>query len=166
MSDSPINPLSRTRSFGWWSLLCWLTLGITLEALHGFKIGWYLDVVNEGRRLQLTLAHAHGTLLAAVNIGFAASFDAREGSTALMQRAAWCLRWSAILMPVGFLLGGVQALGPDPGFAVALVPIGGLLLFVGVLNAARSASSSASGVPPPAGQAPASPMKYKTGKKK
>ena len=33
--------------FGWWSLLVFLSLGIALETLHGFKIGWYLDVANE-----------------------------------------------------------------------------------------------------------------------
>ena len=57
--------------FGWWSLLLFLTLGIVLEAMHGFKVGWHLDVGNEARRLLWTLAHAHGTLLALIHIGFA-----------------------------------------------------------------------------------------------
>ncbi len=58
----------RNLRFGWWSLLVFLSLGAVLEALHGFKIGWYVDVGNETRRLMFTLAHAHGTLLALVNI--------------------------------------------------------------------------------------------------
>jgi hypothetical protein len=58
----------RNLRFGWWSLLVFLSLGAVLEALHGFKIGWYVDVGNETRRLMFTLAQAHGTLLALVNI--------------------------------------------------------------------------------------------------
>ena len=29
---------------GWWALLLFLSAGIALEALHGFKAGFYLDV--------------------------------------------------------------------------------------------------------------------------
>ena len=36
------------------------TLGLVLETLHGFKIGAYLDVSNETRRLMWRLAHVHG----------------------------------------------------------------------------------------------------------
>ena len=35
---------------GWWSLLVFLSLGIVLETLHGFKIGWYLDTSSATRR--------------------------------------------------------------------------------------------------------------------
>src|SRR5437764_12487319 len=58
----------RNLRFGWWSLLVFLSLGGLLETLHGFTIGWYVDVGNEMRRLMFTLAHAHGTALALVNI--------------------------------------------------------------------------------------------------
>ena len=40
-------------------------------------------------------------------------------------------------MPVGFLLGGLFPLGGDPGPGIVLVPIGGVLLLVGVLTMAR-----------------------------
>src|SRR6185369_15955470 len=33
--------------FGYFALLAFLTLGVALEALHGFKIGFYLDVASE-----------------------------------------------------------------------------------------------------------------------
>ena len=59
--------------FGWWSLLVFVSLGMFLEMLHGFKIGWYLDVPNEIRRLMLTLAHSHGTLIALIHIGLGAT---------------------------------------------------------------------------------------------
>lgn len=149
MSNPDTDPLLRARSFGWWALLCWLTLGIALEAMHGFKVGWYLDVDNEGRRLQLTLAHTHGTLLAVLNILFAMSFKG-QGTDANLQKAARFLKWAAILMPLGFLGGGIMAMGVDPGFAIALVPLGGLLLFAGVLFAARAAGGSPGAATPEA----------------
>lgn len=54
--------------FGWWSLLLFLLLGLVLEAFHGFKADWYLGVAHAPRRFSWTLAHAHGTLLAVVNV--------------------------------------------------------------------------------------------------
>ena len=125
----------RNLRFGWWWLLIFLSLGGALEALHGFKIGWYVDVGNDVRRLMLTLGHAHGTALAVVNIaaGLTArqfkNFDYRPGvSIALM--------WSGILFPVGFILGGVVTYGGDPGLGIWLVPIAAILLFYSVLSIA------------------------------
>src|SRR5438128_8366345 len=65
--------IRRHLHFGWWTLLIFLTAGLALEALHGFKVEAYLKVSNETRRLMWTLAHAHGTLLGLVNLGFAAT---------------------------------------------------------------------------------------------
>ena len=48
-----------------------VALGLLLESLQGFKVAAYLDVSNETRRLMWRLAHAHGTLLAVVNILYA-----------------------------------------------------------------------------------------------
>src|SRR5437588_24128 len=58
-------------AFGWWALAAFTLIGLVLDTLHGLKIGWYLDVTSGTRRLSLTLGHAHGTLLALVNIAFA-----------------------------------------------------------------------------------------------
>ena len=69
-SDASQRAVQHAR-LGWWLLLLFLSLGLILEGLHGFKVRWYLDVSNELRRLMLTLAHAHGTLLALVHIAFA-----------------------------------------------------------------------------------------------
>ena len=73
--NDPIVLTKRHLRFGWWALLIFLSLGLVLEGLHGFKVGYYLKVSSETRRLMWTLAHAHGTLLALVNIAFA--FTAR-----------------------------------------------------------------------------------------
>src|SRR5690242_10928866 len=74
VGEDPLSVVVRRHlRFGWFTLLFFLTLGLVLETLHGFKVQSYLNVVNETRRLMWTLAHAHGTLLALTNLGFAFS---------------------------------------------------------------------------------------------
>ncbi len=125
--------------FGWWSLLVFLSLGLGLEALHGFKLGWYLDAGNEMRRLMLTLAHAHGTLLALVNI--AAGLTLRTVKDfALSPATSLTLRGAGVLLPLGFLLGGIRIYGGDPGIGVFLVPVGGIVLLYGVGGTVRALS--------------------------
>jgi uncharacterized membrane protein len=129
----------RNLRFGWWSLLIFLLFGGVLETLHGFKIGWYLDVGNEMRRLMFTLAHAHGTLLALVNI--AAGLTARSVARFdLRPSISSVLIWAAILLPAGFFLGGVVTYGGDPGLGVWLVPVGAILLFYSVARIALDLS--------------------------
>jgi len=124
---------------GWWGLLVFLTLGLTLETLSGFKIGLYVDVSSSTRRLMWTLAHAHGTLLAIVNIVFAITFRMAAGwSVTTGVLASRCLRGALVLMPLGFFLGGIRTYGGDPGLGVLLVPPGGFLLFVAVFLTARA----------------------------
>jgi hypothetical protein len=132
-----MNTSDRHLRFGWWSLLVFLTLGLGLETLHGFKIGWYLDVGQEMRRLMFTLAHAHGTLVALVNIAAGLTLRAVPGST-LSPSASFAMLGAGVLLPLGFLLGGLVVYDGDPGVGVLLVPVGGLLLVYGVTGAARS----------------------------
>jgi hypothetical protein len=126
--------------FGWWTLLVFLTLGLILEALHAFKSGLYLNVSNETRRLMWTLAHAHGTLLALVNLGFA--FTVRlvpEWAARERGIASSCFRGATCLMPAGFFFGGLFTYSGDPGLGIVLVPIGGLMLLVAVFLTACGA---------------------------
>ena len=128
---------NRHLRFGWWSLFAYLSLGLGLEALHGFKLGWYLDVGNEMRRLMFTLAHAHGTLLALVNL--AAGLTLRFVKDLVLPRyASFSLIAAGVLLPLGFLLGGIQIYGGDPGVGIVLVPIGGFFLLYGVGATARA----------------------------
>ena len=107
MTDPRASDATLHLRFGWWALLAFLCLGIGLEALHGFKIRFYLDVSNEARRLLWTLAHAHGVLLALVNIAFALSLRAFPDLAAQpLAIASRCLIGAAVLLPVGFFLGG------------------------------------------------------------
>lgn len=132
-----LNPSDRHLRFGWWSVFTYLTLGVVLETLHGFKIGWYLDVNHEMRRLMFTLAHAHGTLLGLVNIAAGLTLRTVNGFT-LTRPASLSLIWGALLLPLGFALGGLVIHDGDPGLGVLLVPIGALLLLYGVWSAARA----------------------------
>jgi len=129
----------RNLRFGWWSLLVFLSLGGLLEIFHGLKIAWYVDVGNDMRRLMFTLAHAHGTALALVNIAAGLTTRAVKGLTA-RKSVSFSLIWAGILFPLGFFLGGVVTYGGDPGLGIWLVPIAALLLFYSVLRFARDLS--------------------------
>jgi hypothetical protein len=131
----------RNLRFGWWSLLVFLSLGGCLETLHGFKIGWYVDVGNEMRRLMFTLAHAHGTALALVNIAAGLTARTIQGFE-LRSSVAFSLIWAGILFPAGFFLGGIVTYGGDPGLGIWLVPVAALLLFYAVLRIALDISRS------------------------
>src|ERR671931_989136 len=93
---SPTQKSDRNLRFGWWSLLVFLSLGGALETLHGFKIGWYVGVGNEMRRLMFTLAHAHGTALALVNIVAGLTARAIERFT-IRPSVSFCLIWAGLL---------------------------------------------------------------------
>lgn len=123
---------------GWWALLLFVGLGAALETLHGFKVGLYLDVTSSTRRLMWTLAHAHGALLAIINIVFASSLRMVPDWEGGRHLASRCLRGALVLVPLGFFLGGVRVQGGDPGLGILLVPPGALLLLVGVLSTARA----------------------------
>ncbi|MFK7926888.1 MAG: hypothetical protein AB8H79_01775 [Myxococcota bacterium] len=135
MQDHPPGFVSTQVRFGWIALAIYLCIGLILEALHGFKVAWYLDVGSETRRLLLTLGHAHGTLLALVNLVFAATSPWLAPGVAV-KTSAIALRIATVLLPAGFLLGGLWLSGNDPGVAVFLVPLGGIALMVGVIAAA------------------------------
>jgi hypothetical protein len=124
---------------GWWFLLFYLSLGIVLEAMHGFKVSWYMDVSNSTRRLLWTLAHSHGTLLSLVNIVFGLTLRALPGDDVRWKRwGSPCLLGANILLPGGFFLGGSFIYAGDPGLGIALLPVGAFLLLTGVFLTARA----------------------------
>jgi hypothetical protein len=128
---------------GWWSLLCFATIGLVLEMLHGFKVRAYLDVSNETRRLMWTLAHAHGTLLSLVHVIFGLSLRATaESFVRNLRLISSCLIGASVLLPGGFFLGGIVVYGGDPGLGVLLVPVGAVLLLAAVFFIASQAAGS------------------------
>lgn len=137
--DSLAIVVRRHLRFGWVSLLIFLTLGLALEAMHGFKVQAYLNVMNETRRLMWTLAHAHGTLLGLAHIAFAFTVHCTPAWPARGRTiASGALIGAGVLMPGGFFLGGIWVYAGDPGLGIVLVPVGGVLLFAAVLLAALS----------------------------
>ena len=120
--------------FGWWLLLGFMGLGMLLEAMHGLKIGWYLDVSNETRRLVWTLAHAHGALIGILHIGFAVTLPYLPDWPARSRDlASKLLTAGGILMPGGFFLGGFGIYDGDPGLGVFFSPVGGFMLLASIL---------------------------------
>jgi hypothetical protein len=122
--------------FGLWALLAYLLLGMAIDAMHGFKVGWYLDF--ETRRLMWTLAHAHGVLTSILAIGFGVMLQLAAEPAPWHRIASACLLAAVVLLPGGFLLGGIYVYDGDPGVGVLLAPVGGALLFAAVLVTAVS----------------------------
>ena len=111
---------------GWWSLFVFVCLGIMLEGMLAFRVGWYLDVGdNETHRLMLRLGHAHGTLLSILNIAFAASLVRLSLPDYARTLASRCLTAATLLVPGGFILGGLFTHGSEPGLGIVLLPVRG-----------------------------------------
>ena len=132
-------PLSRTPlRTGIWLLAVSLPLGLTLEALHAMKVQVYLG--SALRRELWTLAHAHGNLLGILCLVVALLAPRLIADERSRRRAEWMLSAGAVLMPLGFLLGGVLSSESDPSFPILLVPIGGVLVFVALAIVAVNAT--------------------------
>jgi hypothetical protein len=133
--------------FGWWALVLFASLGIGLESLHGFKVGWYVDASSESetRQMMWRLAHAHGTLLALIHLAFAASVARLEAQDQRWRQiASPCLYSATLTLPAGFFLGGMFIYSGDPGVGIFLVPVGGFLLVIAlglIAQGVRSAGS-------------------------
>ena len=141
-----MNDSNRHLRFGWWALGVYVLLGIGLETMHGFKIGWYLDVGNEVRRLMFTLGHFHGTMLALVNIAAGLTIRSVEAFRT-KPSVSWALIWAAILLPAGFLSGGFVTYDGDPGSGIWLVPIGALFMLYGVAGFALNLGKALKSAP-------------------
>ncbi len=135
MTDSERPPLNLRAGF--LALATFSLLGLCLEALHGFKVGFYLDVDNETRRLMWRLAHAHGALIGLINVCYA--LGARAWPQLEDRLAARALLSALVLMPLGFLLGGAFAQAGDPGVSVGLAAAGGVALLFGLAKIAWKA---------------------------
>ncbi|HVR20481.1 MAG TPA: hypothetical protein VMS65_12310 [Polyangiaceae bacterium] len=131
MTDSAQRLTLRT---GYWLLAVSIPLGITLEALHGFKVRAFVE--SEMRNELFRLAHAHGTLLGILCLVFAALAE-RNVPEATRGSIARLVAWGAVLMPLGFFLGGILNSEGDPSLGIALVPVGAALLVVALVRAAR-----------------------------
>ena len=141
--DPQTKTISRRQlRFGWWSLLCFLSLGIFLESLHGFKVEWYLDVSTSTRRHMWTLAHAHGTILSILNLVFGTFINLLPSWTNSSRNLASSFLMAAgLILPMGFFLGGSFIYAGDPGLGILLVPLGAIFLLIAVLLTALHTKS-------------------------
>ncbi len=138
---------------GFWGLLFFLTLGLGLEALNGYKVAYYLAVENDARRVAWRLAHAHGTLLSVIHVVFGLTLGSRYAPPArVAERASRLLSAATLLLPGGFLLGGFFVHGGDPGVGILLVPLGALALFGAVWLIARHLADTSTASAAPGGE--------------
>lgn len=120
---------------GWTLVAVFATLGLVLEALHGFKVPWYVDAAATTRRLMWTLAHAHGLLLGLLNIAYGSTLATLH--TLRIPRApavSLALRSAGVALPLGFFAAGVVPYAGDPGLPILLVPVAALLLLWAVIS--------------------------------
>lgn len=136
MAKDAEKPQSATASYnermifqGWVSIALWMSVGLLLEGLLGYKIPAYLS--DPQRRELFRLAHTHGTFLGLVLVAAALCAERYGNNPPRIARLA--LRTGSILMPVGFLLAGIWHPEGDPGPAIWIVPPAALLLIFGVI---------------------------------
>lgn len=106
-----------------------LAFGIALEVLHGFKTAAYL--MDPVRKEFWSLAHFHGVGLALLNLVYS-SWAGRTGLGVRNRGVLLSLMAGSVLLPVGFLLGGVGHYGSDPGLGIFLAPAGAALVLYAV----------------------------------
>lgn len=137
---------------GWMGVGVFMIGGLLLEVLHGFKVGFYLDVGNETRRTMWTLAHAHGTLLSLLHLAWGAYLaimvPEAGGRLKLASRLS-VLGW--FCLPLGFFLGGLAIYDGDPGLGIAFAPVGALA-WIAAIVLLMSVSGDASSAAPPLGE--------------
>jgi len=121
---------------GWALVLAFAGFGTALELLHAFKTGWYLSVATETRRLLWTLAHAHGVGLGLVNLALAAVCPSLPRPLSPVASAS--LIAGTLLVPGGFLLGGLFVHAGDPGLGAILIPPGAALVLLSLVLIVRA----------------------------
>ena len=120
----------------------WMTFGLLLEGLIGYKTPVYLQ--DPLRRELFRLAHAHGTLLSLLLLGVTLVCDRFELRPSSLVTIA--LRSGVILMPLGFLFGGLWHYESDPGIGIWLAPVAGIMVVFSLVGltvsfATRSSAS-------------------------
>lgn len=117
---------------GWLGIAFWMSFGLLLEGLLGYKIPEYLNDVQ--RRELFQLAHAHGTLLSVVLL--VAALCAKSFAIEIPKPAGLALRIGTLLMPAGFLFAGIWHPEGDPGMAIWIVPFAALMVIFGAISLA------------------------------
>ena len=109
-----------------------MAFGLLFEGLIGFRSPAYLD--DPMRRELFRLAHFHGTALSLLLV--VADLYLLSRDIALPGTAKMSIRIGAVIIPLGFLFGGIATTETDPHFSIILAPIGGVMLIFGVVTIA------------------------------
>lgn len=123
-------------SFGWMLIGVFLLMGMALEAMHLLKSPFYVEV--RLRRELWTLAHAHGALFGVLNVLFAVSAPSWLPDPESRRMPSRLLRAAGVLVPAGFLFGGIGLSESDPSLAIVAVPIGALLALAAIALSLQS----------------------------
>jgi hypothetical protein len=83
-----------------------------------------------------------GTLLAVMNLAYGLSIRLSPKSRRRDANLSRLLLGATIVLPGGFLVGGVTVYGGDPGLGALIIPIGALLLIAAAILAARGETHS------------------------
>ncbi len=132
-TQSKINVRSLLRQ-SFIGIAAWMSFGLLLEGFIGFRVSAYMSVPI--RREMFQLAHTHGTLLSILLLISALTIS--KDLVYPNKLAILLLRIGTVLMPLGFLLGGIQPNKDEPNALVFLAPIGGILVILGIINLAFS----------------------------
>jgi hypothetical protein len=132
VTESPDDSTRQTVVTGFFLLAVFVPMGLTLEALHALKVPVYFG--SSMRRELWTLAHAHGGILGILCLVYGSVAERWLSAAAGESIAKW-VRWGAVLMPLGFLLGGIGTHEGDPSLGILLVPVGGVVLIVALVRA-------------------------------
>lgn len=116
------------------ALAVFLASGIWLEAMIGLRAAGWLD--DPLRREMLRLGHAHGGLLALVNLGLAWAMHRLETPVAWAPRIRLASWIGAVLVGAGFFGGGLWHGPADPGPLVLVVPAGAMMLLASCIAVA------------------------------
>jgi hypothetical protein len=108
----------------------WMSFGLLLEGFIGFRVPSYMSV--SVRRELLQLAHTHGTLLNLILL--AVAICAKCELVFPRKVAIVALRTGSIIMPLGFLFGGIWLIKDEPNPSIFLAPLGGLFMIFGILS--------------------------------
>jgi len=119
---------------GWIGIAVWMSFGLLIEGLIGFRSPAYLQ--DSVRRELFRLAHTHGTVLSILLL--VCVLYLAKNYVDPPAAAVWSLRIGTVLMPVGFLLGGIWHYESDPGILIFLAPLGGLMIIFGMIAIAVS----------------------------
>ena len=115
-------------------LALFLASGLWLEAMYGLRAEGWID--DELRREFLRLGHAHGGLLALVNVALGSALARLATPESWARKIRVAALVGAGLVGVGFMAGGLMHGPTDPGPPILVVPAGAMMMLAALVASA------------------------------